>query len=107
MDIKDFTSAKRSFPRAGSGHDIIEDLAKMDWCNGSVGPALNSHLGIVQWFIAAQQLPSLKAIVPREACGDLYREQVVRGGAWDNNLFEFIIEHGIRGKRGVEDFKEM
>lgn len=76
-------------------------------CNGSIGLAGNSHLGIVQWFIAAQQPPSLKAIAPWEACGDLYREQFVRGGAWDNGLFDFIIEHVIRGKRGVEDFKEM
>ncbi|TIA08481.1 alpha/beta-hydrolase [Aureobasidium pullulans] len=89
------------------GYDCIEELAKMDWCNGSVGLAGNSHLGIVQWFIAAQQPPSLKAIAPWEACGDLYREQFVRGGAWDNGLFDFIIEHVIRGKRGVEDFKEM
>ncbi|KAH0343416.1 alpha/beta-hydrolase, partial [Aureobasidium melanogenum] len=65
------------------GHDVIEDLAKMDWCNGSLGLAENSHLGIVQ------------------------REQFVRGGAWDDGLFDFIIEHVIRGKRGVEDFKEM
>ncbi|KAI5237090.1 alpha/beta-hydrolase [Aureobasidium subglaciale] len=70
------------------GHDVVEELAKMDWCNGSVGLARNSHLGI-------------------EAYGDLYREQFVRGGAWDNSLFDFIIEHVIRGKRGVEDFKEM
>ncbi|KAG9957826.1 alpha/beta-hydrolase, partial [Aureobasidium melanogenum] len=68
------------------GHDVIEDLAKMDWCNGSLGLAENSHL---------------------EAYGDLCREQFVRGGAWDDGLFDFIIEHVIRGKRGVEDFKEM
>jgi predicted acyl esterase len=63
--------------------------------------------GIVQWFIAATQPPSLKAIAPWEACGDLYREQFVRGGAWDNGLFDFITAHVIRGKNGLEDFKEM
>jgi predicted acyl esterase len=63
--------------------------------------------GIVQWFIAATRPPSLKAIAPWEACGDLYREQFVRGGAWDNGLFDFITEHVIRGKNGLEDFKEM
>lgn len=89
------------------GHDVIEALAKMDWCNGSVGLAGNSHLGIVQWFIAATRPPSLKAIAPWEACGDLYREQFVRGGAWDNGLFDFITQHVIRGKNGLEDFKEM
>lgn len=61
----------------------------------------------MQWFIAAQQPPSLKAIAPWEACGDLYREQFVRGGAWDNGLFDFITAHVIRGKNGIEHFKEM
>ncbi|RMZ72005.1 X-Pro dipeptidyl-peptidase C-terminal non-catalytic domain-containing [Pyrenophora seminiperda CCB06] len=89
------------------GHDVIEELAKMDWCTGNIGLAGNSHLGIVQWFIAATQPPSLKAIAPWEACGDLYREQFVRGGQWDNGLFDFITEHVIRGKHGLEDFKEM
>ncbi|KAJ9618520.1 hypothetical protein H2203_009117 [Taxawa tesnikishii (nom. ined.)] len=89
------------------GFDVIEALAKMPWCNGSVGLAGNSHLGIVQWFIAALRPPSLKAIAPWEACGDLYREQFVRGGAWDNGLFDFITAHVIRGRNGLEDFKEM
>ncbi|KAI1517507.1 X-Pro dipeptidyl-peptidase C-terminal non-catalytic domain containing protein [Pyrenophora tritici-repentis] len=89
------------------GHDVIESISILDWCNGNIGLAGNSHLGIVQWFIAATQPPSLKAIAPWEACGDLYREQFVRGGAWDNGLFDFITEHVIRGKNGLEDFKEM
>lgn len=89
------------------GHDVIEALARMTWCNGNIGLAGNSHLGIVQWFIAATQPPSLKAIAPWEACGDLYREQFVRGGAWDNGLFDLITRETIRGKHGLEDFKEM
>ncbi|OJJ65150.1 hypothetical protein ASPSYDRAFT_39945 [Aspergillus sydowii CBS 593.65] len=89
------------------GHDVIEELARMPWCNGSLGLAGNSHLGIVQWFIAATQPPSLKAIALWEACGDLYREQFVRGGAWDNGLFDLITRESIRGRHGLEDFKEM
>lgn len=89
------------------GHDVIEGLAAMDWCNGNVGLAGNSHLGIVQWFIAATRPPSLKAIAPWEACGDLYREQFVRGGAWDNGLFDLITRQVIRGHHGLEDFREM
>jgi hypothetical protein len=38
---------------AEDGYDVIEAIAKMDFCNGSVGLAGNSHLAIVQWFIAA------------------------------------------------------
>ncbi|KAJ9156046.1 Alpha/beta-hydrolase [Pleurostoma richardsiae] len=89
------------------GHDVIEALAKMNWCNGNIGLAGNSHLGIVQWFIAATRPPSLKAIAPWEACGDLYREQFVRGGAWDNGLFDLITKQVIRGHHGLEDFREM
>ncbi|OBT77632.1 hypothetical protein VF21_03691 [Pseudogymnoascus sp. 05NY08] len=92
---------------AEDGYDVIEAIAKMSWCNGSVGLAGNSHLAIVQWFIAALKPPSLKAIAPWEACADLYREQFVRGGIFDAGLFNFIIKHNIQGHGGVEDFKAM
>lgn len=89
------------------GYDVIEELAKRDWCNGSVGLAGNSHLGIVQWFIAALRPPSLKAIAPWEAAGDLYREQFARGGIWDSGLFDWITQNSIRGHNGLEHFWEM
>jgi predicted acyl esterase len=89
------------------GADAVEAIAKMSWCSGSVGLAGNSHLAIAQWFIAEQQPPSLKAIAPWEACSDLYREQFVRGGIFDNGLFGFIEEHVHRGKNGLENFVEM
>ncbi|KAJ9121210.1 hypothetical protein QFC24_004885 [Naganishia onofrii] len=89
------------------GYDVIESIAKEPWCTGNVGMSGNSHLAIVQWHIASQQPPSLKAIAPWEACADLYREQFVRGGAFDSGLFDFISTHIIRGNGGVEDFFEM
>ncbi|QKX64172.1 uncharacterized protein TRUGW13939_11345 [Talaromyces rugulosus] len=92
---------------AEDGYDVIEAIARMPWCSGNVGLAGNSHLAIVQWFIAALRPPSLKAIAPWEACGDLYREQFVRGGIFDAGLFDFIIDHNIQGHGGVEDFHEM
>lgn len=92
---------------AEDGYDVIEALAKMDWCSGSIGLAGNSHLAIIQWFIAALKPPSLKAIAPWEACGDLYREQFVRGGIFDAGLFDFIIKTNIRGGFAIEDFKAM
>jgi predicted acyl esterase len=49
---------------AEDGYDVIEAIAKLPWCNGNVGLAGNSHLAIVQWFIAALKPPSLKAIAP-------------------------------------------
>ncbi|KAI5251051.1 alpha/beta-hydrolase [Aureobasidium subglaciale] len=93
---------------AEDGYDVIEALAKEPWCNGNVGLAGNSHLAIIQWFIAALNPPSLKAIAPWEGCGDLYREQFARGGIYAGDLFdELIVKHLLKGRQGMESFREM
>ncbi|GKU22558.1 unnamed protein product [Fusarium langsethiae] len=93
---------------AEDGYDSIESIAKLPWCNGSVGLAGNSHLAIVQWFIAALQPPSLKAIAPWEGCGDLYREQFARGGIYAGDLFDkLIVKYMLQGHKGIESFREM
>jgi putative CocE/NonD family hydrolase len=92
---------------AEDAHDVIEGLAKMDWCNGSVGMAGNSYLAIMQWQAAAQNPPSLKAIEPWEACGDIYREQFCRGDWFTVSNFDLITSLIIKGNRGVEDIEEM
>jgi putative CocE/NonD family hydrolase len=100
----DGTVAIMGTQEAEDGYDVIEAIAKMPWCNGNIGLAGNSHLAIVQWFIAALKPPSLKAIAPWDACADLYREQFVRGGVFDSGLFDFIIKMNIQGREGVENF---
>ncbi|KAL2796962.1 Alpha/Beta hydrolase protein [Aspergillus keveii] len=93
---------------AQDGYDVIEWLAQREWCNGSVGMAGNSHLAIIQWFIAALQPPSLKAIAPWEGCGDLYREQFARGGIYGGDLFDhLIVKYMLRGRNGIESFRKM
>ncbi|KAH8671722.1 hydrolase [Xylariales sp. PMI_506] len=94
---------------AEDGYDVIEAVAKLDWCNGNVGMAGNSALAISQWFIAAQQPPSLKAIAPWEGMGDMYREQFCRGGWFSMSNFDLITSEIIRGQpnSGVEDWAEM
>ncbi|TKX19246.1 X-Pro dipeptidyl-peptidase-like protein 2 [Elsinoe australis] len=94
---------------AEDGYDVVEALAKMDWCNGNIGMAGNSALAISQWFIAAQQPPSLKAIAPWEGMGDLFREQFCRGGWFSMSNFDLITKVILRGQpnSGVEDFAEM
>ncbi|KAJ5777725.1 hypothetical protein N7520_000971 [Penicillium odoratum] len=93
---------------AQDGYDVIEWLAQQPWCNGNVGMAGNSHLAIVQWFIAALQPPSLKAIAPWEGCGDLYREQFARGGIYGGDLFDhLIVKYILRGRNGIESFRKM
>lgn len=93
---------------AEDGYDVIEALARMPWCSGRVGLAGNSHLAIVQWFIAALKPPSLAAIAPWEGCGDLYREQFARGGIYGGDLFDkLIVKYMLRGHHGLESFREM
>lgn len=93
---------------AEDGYDVIEWIARQQWCTGSVGMAGNSHLAIIQWFIAALQPPSLKAIAPWEGCGDLYREQFARGGIYGGDLFDrLIVKYMLRGRNGMESFRKM
>lgn len=62
------------------GHDAIEEIAKLPWCNGKVAMAGNSWLAIVQYFIATQRPPHLACIAPLEGATDALREIVGRGG---------------------------
>ena len=93
---------------AEDGYDTIEFLAKQEWCNGKVGLVGNSHLAIAQWFIAAQNPPSLACIAPWEGCGDLYREQFCRGGIYGGELFDnMITKWMLKGNNGMESFRKM
>lgn len=94
---------------AEDGYDVVEAVAKLPWCNGNVGMAGNSALAIAQWFIAAQQPPSLKAIAPWEGMADMYREQFCRGGWFSMSNFDLIAKAIVRGQpnSGLEDFSEM
>ena len=94
---------------AEDGHDVVEAVAKMDWCNGKIGMAGNSALAISQWFIAAQQPPSLAAIAPWEGMGDLFREQFCRGGWFSMSNFDLIAKAIVRGQEdsGLEHLAEM
>lgn len=75
---------------ANDGYDTIEYIASLQWCNGNVGLAGNSWLGIAQWFIAATQPPHLKCIAPLEGAGDLYRDILCRGGIPQTAFWNFL-----------------
>ena len=63
------------------GAAIVEWAAtEYPWCNGNVGLFGGSYSGIIQYLIAAQQPPHLKAIAPQRALTDLYRDIVRHGG---------------------------
>ena len=62
------------------GYDVIEWIASQSWCDGNVGMIGMSYFGIMQFLVAAQNPPHLKAIFPYEASTDRYRHQFYHGG---------------------------
>lgn len=87
-------------------YDIIECVARYDWCNGAVGMAGNSWLGISQYWAAMQQPPHLKAIAPWEGYSDLYRDMIRRGGILWAPFLKWVLL-GVPGRGRQEDVTEM
>ena len=65
---------------AQDGYDLIEWLAEQPWCDGNVGMVGVSYFSWIQYLVAAQQPPHLRAIAPIEGATDFYRDVCYRGG---------------------------
>ncbi|KAI1623333.1 X-Pro dipeptidyl-peptidase C-terminal non-catalytic domain-containing protein [Exophiala viscosa] len=87
-------------------YDIIEYGAQLEWCNGAVGMAGNSWLGISQYWAAMQQPPHLKAIAPWEGYSDLYRDMMRRGGIPWAPFLKWVLL-GVPGRGRQEDVPTM
>ncbi|TJW70400.1 MAG: X-Pro dipeptidyl-peptidase, partial [Mesorhizobium sp.] len=61
------------------GAEVIEWIAEQPWSNGNVGLIGNSSAGTVQFWIAAEQPPHLKAIVG-SGVEDAYEDCMAVGG---------------------------
>ncbi len=70
------------------GYDMIEWAASQPWCTGAVGMYGKSYSAVVQWQVAVQAPPSLKAIVVRSANDDVYTEWTNPGGSIRPYMFE-------------------
>lgn len=62
------------------GYDLVEWIAEQPWCNGNVGMIGISYYAFIQYLVAAQQPPHLKAIFPHDGWGDMYRDVSHHGG---------------------------
>lgn len=62
------------------GYDLVEWIAQQPWCNGNVGMVGVSYFAFIQYLVAAQQPPHLKAIFPHDGWGDMYRDISHHGG---------------------------
>ena len=65
---------------ARDGYDLVEWAAAQPWCNGNVGMVGVSYFAVIQYLVAAQQPPHLKAIFPYDGWGDTYRDTMYHGG---------------------------
>ena len=63
-----------------AGYDLIEWIAAQPWCNGNVGMVGVSYYAFIQYLLAAQQPPHLKAIFPHDGWTDMYRDVAHHGG---------------------------
>ncbi len=84
-------------------YDLIEWLARQDWCTGKVAMSGTSYLAVAQWFAAAEQPPHLAAINPWEGVSDVYRDLVMRGGMPDTGFARQLRDHSFWGKGRKED----
>ncbi len=62
------------------GYDLVEWAAAQPWCSGNVGMVGVSYFATIQYLVAAQQPPHLKAIFPYDGWGDTYRDTMYHGG---------------------------
>ncbi|MEE8394739.1 MAG: CocE/NonD family hydrolase [bacterium] len=69
------------------GYDLVEWIAAQPWCDGNVGMLGMSYFGVVQYLVAAQNPPHLKAIAPFEAYTDRYRHSAFHGGILNFGFF--------------------
>jgi predicted acyl esterase len=88
-------------------YDLIEWIAKQPWCDGNIGMIGISAFAGMQWRVALQQPPHLKAIFPYDACnayGDIFGfRDLYPGGVL--HPFTYLIDqlgviHGAKGRPG-------
>jgi putative CocE/NonD family hydrolase len=65
-------------------YEIIEWLASQPWCDGNIGMAGGSYLGITQLMAAGTKPPHLKAIFPAMALFDIYAVAYPGGVFYDD-----------------------
>jgi predicted acyl esterase len=71
------------------GYDMVGWIAAQPWCSGAVGMIGKSYGAVVQWQVAVQRPPALKAIVVRSANDDVYTGFTNPGGCIRPWMFEY------------------
>ncbi len=66
--------------------DVVNWITQQPWCNGNIGVAGTSYLGITTLLTAEQQNPAIKAAFAEVPMGDPYRATVAPGGLLNANF---------------------
>ncbi len=69
-------------------YDMVGWIADQTWCSGNVGMIGKSYGAVVQWQVAVEHPPALKAIIVRSANDDVYTEWVYPGGCLRPYMFD-------------------
>ena len=69
-------------------YEMVEWIAAQPWCSGKVGLWGMSYGGVVQWQVAKQQPPHLKAMLVGSANTDVYLDWTYPGGALRPYMFD-------------------
>ncbi len=78
---------------AVDGFDTLEWVGRQPWCNGRIGMAGASYLGLVQWLSAPLRSRFLTCLAPRVICADFYSGLLYPGGALQLNV---VMTWGLR-----------
>ncbi len=73
------------FREGKDGYDSVEWIAAQPWCDGNVGTAGGSYLAALQWVLAQENPPHLKAMAPWIGNSSTEEELELTGGA--TNLY--------------------
>jgi len=71
---------------AEDGCDTQEWVAAQPWCDGSIGTAGGSYLGITQWLPAPLKHPAVKCLAPRVIGTEYFDGLAYPGGAFQLNV---------------------
>ncbi len=95
-------------------YEVIEWIAKQEWCSGNVGMFGVSYFAVIQLLVAGISPPSLKCLFAPWGLTDYYRDNYYHGGilryeraiVWPRGINNLRLESLIEKQLGDQKFRE-
>ena len=78
------------------GYDSVEWIAGQPWCDGNVGMGGASYLASLQWIVAMENPPHLKAISPWLSAAWTVHDQTLMGGTGYLTLAVNVVQRSVQ-----------